>query len=467
MPVQTIIIYAMKKLFFLFLLFSLTFPASFAQSWFELGTGSQALNANKDVGSICSDSHGNIYAAGGFTDSAGYLYVSKWDGHNWSKLGSGDNPLEYIRNISMPNSIKSICVDDSNNIYAVGDFNDTSTEGSFVAKWNGASWIKLGAHSNKIGTGFGVNAMCVDKFYNVYVAPYDVDAYGYYYIKKWDGAHWTELGITYATYSINAICTDDTGNVYVAGSFTDDSGYFCVLKWNGATWNQLGGSFSSVGTGTECFTICSDKQNNIYTAVGSAATPANVFKWDGSAWSQLGVGGAGLNANSEDVKICVDSNLNVYAGGDFTDGSGNNYVAKWDGVLHSWSQLGTNFGTAGLIGAIYADGSEYVYTGGFFVDDNNKRYVSRFGPPLSVESIKGDDIEIKVYPNPTNDELSISGIQQQTTYRLLSITGVSLQSGLLMPGSNSLTMKNYSPGIYVLELTDLKGVKTVVRVVKD
>ena len=80
--------------------------------------------------------------------------------------------------------------------------------------------------------------------------------------------------------------------------------------------------------------------------------------------------------------------------------------------------------------------------------------------PLSVNSIQ-------VFPNPATDEIIISGIVQPTAYKLLNVTGICLRNGILQAGSNSLLMKNYSPGIYVLELTDSSGVKSVVRIIKD
>ena len=74
---------------------------------------------------------------------------------------------------------------------------------------------------------------------------------------------------------------------------------------------------------------------------------------------------------------------------------------------------------------------------------------------------------IKVYPNPANDELNITGILSSTNYRLLSITGISVQQGTFEPGNNSLSMRNFAPGIYILEMTGADGQRSIVRVVKE
>lgn len=73
---------------------------------------------------------------------------------------------------------------------------------------------------------------------------------------------------------------------------------------------------------------------------------------------------------------------------------------------------------------------------------------------------------IQVYPNPVTDELIITGIMQLTPYRLLNVTGISLQAGILEKGSNALSLKNYAPGVYVLEITATDGSKEMVKVVK-
>ena len=74
---------------------------------------------------------------------------------------------------------------------------------------------------------------------------------------------------------------------------------------------------------------------------------------------------------------------------------------------------------------------------------------------------------IKVFPNPVDDNLTITGIQVATGYRLLNVLGEKQAEGNLKPGDNSLSMKPYAPGVYILEMTGTDGVKNVVRVVKE
>ncbi len=75
------------------ILFSFLPFRTFAQSWSELGTGSNALKANAPISAIAGDNAGNIYACGAFTNGTtfpnGYWYVAKWNGTSWNELGTG------------------------------------------------------------------------------------------------------------------------------------------------------------------------------------------------------------------------------------------------------------------------------------------------------------------------------------------------------------------------------------------
>jgi PKD repeat protein len=74
---------------------------------------------------------------------------------------------------------------------------------------------------------------------------------------------------------------------------------------------------------------------------------------------------------------------------------------------------------------------------------------------------------IRVYPNPVKNELVISDVFEPMDYRLMNIAGLTLVSGKLEPGNNNLPVKEYAPGIYLLEVTAGDGQRSRVKVVKD
>ena len=106
-------------------------------SWSELG-GLNALSANNFINSVNADLIGNIYAAGDFTNGiawfngqqyvfTGHQYVAKWDGTSWSELGGLDA-------LHANNSIQSICINSSGNIFVGGSFKNSSNK-NYVAQF--------------------------------------------------------------------------------------------------------------------------------------------------------------------------------------------------------------------------------------------------------------------------------------------------------------------------------------------
>ncbi len=76
---------------------------------------------------------------------------------------------------------------------------------------------------------------------------------------------------------------------------------------------------------------------------------------------------------------------------------------------------------------------------------------------------------LSVYPNPVKNSLTLTLSQGEGTakYRLLSIVGSILQQGVLQQGNNNISMEAFVVGIYLLEVTDGQGGKTVMKIIKQ
>jgi transforming growth factor-beta-induced protein len=69
--------------------------------------------------------------------------------------------------------------------------------------------------------------------------------------------------------------------------------------------------------------------------------------------------------------------------------------------------------------------------------------------PSSVTSVQDVQVlPLEVYPNPVQNELNISNVQG--TYKVMSITGVVMNQGVLQ--NNSLDVSNYAQGVYFIEV---------------
>lgn len=378
-------------------------------NWSELGTGANALNANAQITSIAIDDTGNLYAVGGFTDSTGLWYVAKWNGTKWSKM-LGENISNYI----------DVATDVFGNIYAV--LGQDSNLTTYVAKWDGKSSSKLIAKSDTINSGVNFSAIAIDKLGNVYVAGY---ANSTSYVAQWKDSIWVELGTggngLNANNVIFSITTDDSGNVYVGGLFTNANGKTYVAKWNGIGWSEVGAN-------------------------------DNVF-----------------NANYAIYSLAFDSDDNLYASGALFYSSGKVYISKWDGV--AWIELGdTSFYVMkyGGIDDICIDNSGNVYVVVAGDTTTSEWCVAEYRWNAAVTGIANttSSITITAYPNPTNGSLTITSPEagQVVVYNTLGET-VATQN--VVQGNNLISFEKAPNGIYTLILTGQNGNYTPVKIVKD
>ncbi len=184
------------------------------------------------------DGSGNLYIGGSFTVVGGIVAngVAKWDGTNWSALGSGIN--SYVSALAFSGSI----------LYAGGGF--TTAGGgaaNYIAKWDGTNWSALGSGMNR-----GVSALAVSGS-NLYAGGGFTTAGGgaANYIAKWDGRAWSALSWTNPFGGMPetpALAVSGT-NVYAAAhgggatSWPPGPDYIYIQKWDGNGWSLLGSQF--------------------------------------------------------------------------------------------------------------------------------------------------------------------------------------------------------------------------------
>jgi hypothetical protein len=116
------------------------YPATFSDdNWSSMG-GYPGVNG--PVLATVVDGSGNLYVGGGFT-IAGDVFansIAKWNGTNWSALGSG-----LQGNNGFAGAVFALAIS-GNDLYVAGRFTMAgSVAANNIAKWNGTNWSALGS----------------------------------------------------------------------------------------------------------------------------------------------------------------------------------------------------------------------------------------------------------------------------------------------------------------------------------
>jgi len=75
--------------------------------------------------------------------------------------------------------------------------------------------------------------------------------------------------------------------------------------------------------------------------------------------------------------------------------------------------------------------------------------------------------DVRVYPNPAHNEITVSGTICQCPYRLLTMLGTCAREGVWHQSSNTLSLSGLSSGLYMLQLTDADGVRKIFKLEKE
>ncbi len=265
-------------------------------NWSPVGTG-----MNGAIHSLAVY-NGELYAGGGFNSAGGIPAnnIAKWDGASWSTVGTGVNSC-----------IKSLKVFNGE-LYAGGYFTTAGgNTANRIAKWNGVSWSPLGS-----GMDGGVEA--IEAFNGVLYAGGCFTAAGGYAanaISDWNGYNWTNSSIVIGFSSLGAACVYDlkvyNGELYAGGIFTAAGGNpaFYIARWNGTNWLPVGAGSNGPVNALGVY------NGELYSSgfyIASDGYSGNISKWNGTVWLAAG------NGVNGDVKAIETYNENLYIGGGFT-----------------------------------------------------------------------------------------------------------------------------------------------------
>ncbi len=186
--------------------------------WQEVGAGSISFKSKAAINDILINKKGSIITSS--------IRIYEWDGLLWKEIGD------------LFNYVHTLAEDNQGAIYAAGDFVDMNNN-KYVAKLEGNKWVQLGIGKDALNATGYISSILIDGSNNVYAAGwYMFDSTGNTYVAKWDGTTWSKLGNnTYNQVAYNqnnfiyALTFDNSGSLLAVGDYTDSMGRKFVARY--------------------------------------------------------------------------------------------------------------------------------------------------------------------------------------------------------------------------------------------
>lgn len=198
------------------------------ENWTEVGGGVHGEEAKVSSLAVFDDGTGTALYVGGQFETAGNIpaqNIAKWDGEEWHSLGGGISGGN-----DGPKSMAVFNDGTGDALYIGGHFTHADNQRvDYVAKWNGAQWSSVGS-----GLDWAVRSLATFDDGNgeaLYAGGFfgTVDQIEFNGIAKWDGEKWSPLGTgvggdAHRVYGME-VWNDGGGQaLYVGGTFTSAGG---------------------------------------------------------------------------------------------------------------------------------------------------------------------------------------------------------------------------------------------------
>ena len=372
------------------------------------------------------------------------------------------------------------CVTESLNLTITPSSTNTTTItacGSYV--WNGTTYTQSGVYT-------GTTANCVTESLNLTITPSSTntttatacDSY------LWNETNYTSSGVYIGT---TTDCVTQSLNLTITPSSTNTSTASACdsYLWNGTNYSESG---VFTGTTTDCVTQSLNLTITPSSTNTTTAAACDSYAWNGQTYTSSGVY-AGNTAN------CVTESLNLI----ITPSSTNTTTATacnsltWNGQTYTQSGVYTgttancvtqslnltiNTSTSSSISQTALDSytwpvnnQTYTTTGAYTaVIPNTSGCDSTITLNLTMSFTGINDLstsKLSIYPNPTNGDFTITGLELVGTVSSLSLTDMNGKVvKVLDTKATKFSMASIKPGVYFLNI--ISGNKQeVLKIVKE
>jgi hypothetical protein len=220
--------------------------------------------------------------------------IAHWDGQNWTRVTS---PNPGTTNINSLTSIDGVA---SNNLWAVGSYQEAGGNHTLIVHWDGTVWNLV---ASPVGFLYGVTALASDDLWAV-----GGNASGSLTL-HWDAQTWNTIASPNPGTSSNllmAVSAVSDSDVWAVGYSQNTTGgsFPLTMHWDGAQWNAV----STPGS-AQLLGVSARASNDVWAVGSGGAAQSTILHWDGTTWTEATHPAPGEDQFSElDDVLAVSAN---------------------------------------------------------------------------------------------------------------------------------------------------------------
>jgi hypothetical protein len=458
----------MKRLLIIILVL-VTYSQSYGQ-WVQLG---ESIKQTKRGGSfaytLAISGDGLTVIVGSYTSSefekyAGKIQVFRFQNEKWEQIG------DDIHGILNDEFGWAVDISFDGNIIAVSA---RKLQIGFVRvfRYSSNKWIQMGGDldTGKNNDFFGF-ALAVNNKGDVVIVGAIHNDRGKVTTFEFKDEKWVIKGDIIEGDNANSgssVSVNGEGNIIALNA----GGDIRVYKYENNNWKQMGNEIPHTGSSTiinlsnDGFTFSLGMVSDV--SYGKDGGRTRVLEYDGNDWIQLGQ--VFYNHSGRTAKINGEGNIIATGGSANIDDKGQSYFNPKVYSLFNgqWRDLGLSIDEEennNFIGSVISLSDD-----GFTIAIGGLSKISQFGYTEDVRIythstrtfVKNQEEHqnIKLYPNPANDLVSIDvdGIDLMNEFTIIDINGKSVYNRT-SPNSNlTIDLKQFSSGVYYLIIKNKEG----------
>lgn len=248
----------------------------------------------------------------GFPFGGGDIFVRRWDGTTWAEMGADSASGMGISLTDAAGEPSLAVAPDGTPMVAYVNGTGNGLQ-IYVKQWNGAAWVEVGVGSasgggvSNDGTKSLAPSLAIGPDSRPVVAWVDmpIDIFEEIFVRRFDGSSWVEMG---AGSAAGGGMSNTPGSSYrpVVAIGTDgqpiivwDDSNLYLKRWNGSAWVEMGGSASGGGLSNHEIAYGASlafRPDGMPVVAWSGETGSTlgiyVRRWNGTAWVEMDDGSA-------------------------------------------------------------------------------------------------------------------------------------------------------------------------------